>query len=70
MKKEIKNRRLEIRLKNSDYELLKATCYALGITPSKMLRMLIDSTLKGIKYQLDKEDTTVEDIKTFCNNQL
>jgi hypothetical protein len=42
----------------------------MGLTPSKLLRMLADSSINAVKIQVEKGVINLEDFKTLFNDKL
>lgn len=70
MNKEPKNKKLEVRLTQGDYDIFKAGCYLLGITTTEMLRMFVISTVNSIKLKIEKGEIKREDIQTLLDIEL
>lgn len=67
---ENKTKRLEVRVTEEDYKLLKICAYNIGQTPSSMVRMFIDTTLNQLKLQVKRGDVKLEDFETILNDKL
>ena len=52
--KTTKQKVLSVRMKKEDYDLLCVASFTIGMTPSRMVRMLCDSAINGIKIKLQK----------------
>lgn len=65
-----KQSRLEIRLSEEDKELLQVAAYCIGMTPSQMVRMFIDSTINGLRIKAQKGEIPLEDIKAILDHKL
>lgn len=65
-----KNTRLEIRVNSEDLKLLKIASYSIGLTPSKMIRMFIDTTVTALKVKVKKGEIKLEDFETVFNDKL
>lgn len=63
-----KNKRLEIRLSEEDLKLLKVAAYAIGQTPSSMVRMFIDSTVNALKLKVKKGELRLEDFDAVLDD--
>lgn len=65
-----KEKIVSVRMSEDDFELLQYASYNLGLTPSKYIRMLADTTINPIKIKIKQGAISYEDIKTVCNNKL
>ena len=65
-----KDKVLNIRLSADDYLLLMYSAKLTRITPSELLRRVIDSSVFHLKNKIDKGELTYEYIKEFCNHKL
>lgn len=63
-----KDARLEIRLSKEDLDLLKIASFTIGQTPSKLVRMFIDTTINSLKLQVQRGDIKLEDFQTLLND--
>lgn len=63
-----KDKRLEIRLSEDDLKLLKIAAYSIGQTPSKMLRMFIDTTINALKLKVQRGEIRLEDYQTIFDD--
>lgn len=70
MNKQKKEKIVSIRFTEADYKLFRFVAYTMGLTPSKVLRMLADSSINAIKLQLKRGDLKNEDIETLFNDKL
>lgn len=67
---ENKTRRIEVRVTEDEYNLIRVFAYTIGSTPSKMIRMFIDTTINGIKLKIKRGELNVEDIKSVLDDKL
>ena len=67
---ENKTKKLEVRLTEEDYKLFKVASYVIGTTPSKMMRMFIDSTLTSLRIKIKQGEINLEDYETILNDKL
>lgn len=67
---ENKTKKVEVRVTEDDYKLLKISAYAIGQTPSSMVRMFIKSTLNALRLKIDSGEINIEDYKTILDDQL
>ncbi len=65
---ENKNKRLEIRVTEEELKLLKIAAFTIGQTPSKMLRMFIDTTINALKLKVQKGELKLEDYEAILND--
>lgn len=70
MIKEQKNKTMQIRLSEKDYELFKIASYSIGQTPSQLCRMFIDTTINTLKIKVNKGEIHLEDYKTLFDDKL
>jgi predicted DNA binding CopG/RHH family protein len=63
-----KNKRLEIRIAEDDLKLLKVAAYCVGLKPSQMIRMFIDTTINAFKIKVKKGEINLEDFQTILND--
>lgn len=65
-----KTKKLEIRLSEEDYKLLKIASYTIGQKPSAMVRMFIDTTINTLKIKVRKGEINLEDFESLFDNKL
>jgi uncharacterized protein (DUF1778 family) len=70
MIKEKKEKRVTLRLSDSDYDYLSAIAYMAGNTVSGYIRMLINASVTAAKVQEKKGVFNLEDVKTIFNDKL
>ncbi|NMA75465.1 MAG: hypothetical protein GX963_15240 [Bacteroidales bacterium] len=63
-----KDKRLEIRISEEDLKMLKVAAYCVGLKPSQMIRMFIDTTINAFKIKVKKGEINLEDFETILNN--
>lgn len=68
MVKEKKNKTITIRISENDLRYFKVGCYMTGQTPSKFLRMMMDSVINGVKVAEQKGEVNLEDIEKLLND--
>lgn len=68
MLEEQKNKKISIRLSDSDYLYLQALAYMAGMTVSKYIRTLCDASINAIKISEKQGKVNIEDIKTLLND--
>lgn len=59
---ENKDKRITVRLTQSDYEYMRVASYMAGITISKYFRQLIDATVNAMKIQEKKGAYNLQEI--------
>lgn len=67
---EKKDKRLEIRVSDEDLKLLKVASYCIGQTPSKLIRMFIDSTINTLKMKIRRGEINLEDYQALWDDKL
>ena len=67
---ENKTKKIEVRLTEEDYKLFKISAYSIGTTPSKMVRMFIDSTLTQLRIKVKQGEINIEDFETILDDKL
>lgn len=70
MIKEIKNKTMQIRINNEDYEYFKIASLAIGQSPSQMVRMFIETTINSLKLKEKRGEINLEDFKAVLNDKL
>ena len=69
MATEKKNEKIvSVRMNEEDFKYLKAAAFTIGMTPSRFLRMLADSSINGIKIKVKQGQLKIEDIESICND--
>lgn len=63
-----KEKRLEIRLSPEDYNLVKISAFTMGMTASRFVRMLIDTTTSNLKVRIKRGEVNLEDFKDILND--
>ena len=63
-----KEKIVSIRMNEEDFKYLKVAAFTIGMTPSRMLRMLADSSINGIKIKAKQGQIKIEDIESICND--
>lgn len=63
-----KDKRLEIRISEEDLKMLKVAAYCVGLKPSQMIRMFIDTTINAFKIKVNKGEINLEDFQTILND--
>ena len=63
-----KEKIVSLRMNEEDYKYLKVAAFTIGMTPSRMLRMLADSSINGIKIKVKQGQIKIEDIESICND--
>lgn len=70
MIKDNKTKRIEVRLTENEYKLFKLSAYAIGSTPSELVRMFINSTINQIKIKIQLGEISLEDYETILDDKL
>lgn len=65
-----KTARLAIRLTEDELDLLKIASFTIGQTPSKLVRMFIDTTINPLKLKIQTGEIKLEDYKAVLNDKL
>ena len=65
-----KNKRFEFLINEDDFKYFQIASFTMGLTPSKLLRMLADSSINAVKIQVEKGVINLEDFKTIFNDKL
>jgi predicted DNA binding CopG/RHH family protein len=63
-----KDKRLEIRISEEDLKMLKVAAYCVGLKPSQMIRMFIDTTINAFKIKVNKGEINLEDFQAILND--
>lgn len=63
-----KKKVLQVRVTEEELTLLKVASVSIGLTPSKLVRMFIDSTCNALKIKIDKGVINLEDYKAILND--
>lgn len=70
MIKDKKDKVMQIRLTQADYELFQIASFTIGQTPSQMVRMFVDTTVNALKVKQQKGEIKIEDYKALLNHKL
>lgn len=65
---ENKDKKISIRLSESDYTYLQALSYMAGMNVSKYIRTLCDASINAIKISERQGKVKIEDIKALLND--
>lgn len=68
MIKEKKTKTVSVRMSEEDNMYFRVACYQAGTTPSKFMRMMMQSAINAVKLQEEKGAINIEDFKTVLNN--
>lgn len=63
-----KDKKISIRLSESDYTYLQALSYMAGMTVSRYIRTLCDASINAMKLSEAKGQVNLEDIKALFND--
>ncbi len=70
MIKDKKNKTMQIRLNQEDFELFQIASYSIGQTPSQLVRMFVDTTINTLKVKAQKGELNIEDYKAVFHDKL
>lgn len=70
MIKEKKDKTMQIRINNEDYEYFKIASLSIGQSPSQMVRMFIDTTINALKLKEKRGEINLEEFKAVLNDKL
>ena len=65
-----KDRRITVRIAESDYKYLAAVAYMAGMSVSNYIRMIARASISAAKVQERKGAFKIEDIKAILDNKL
>lgn len=65
---ENKDKKISIRLSESDYTYLQVLAYIAGMNVSKYIRTLCDASINAIKISEKQGKVNIEDIKALLND--
>lgn len=65
-----KDRRITVRISDSDYKYLAAVAYMAGMNVSKYVRMIAQASISAAKVQEQKGAFKIEDIEAILNDKL
>lgn len=65
-----KDRRITVRVAESDYKYLAAVAYMAGMKVSSYIRMIARASISAAKVQERKGAFKIEDIETILDNKL
>lgn len=63
-----KNKRLEIRIAEEDLKYLKVASHLMGLKPSQLVRIFIDTTINALKIKIKRGEINIEDIQAILND--
>ena len=63
-----KNKRLEIRIAEEDLKYLKVASHLMGLKPSQLVRIFVDTTVNALKIKIRKGEINFEDIQAILND--
>lgn len=63
-----KTKKIEIRVSEEDYKILKVASFSMGQTISGMLRMIMQASINATKIQIQQGKIKLEDVETLLNN--
>lgn len=65
-----KDRRITVRIAESDYKYLAAVAYMAGMNVSKYVRMIAQASISAAKVQEHKGAFKIEDIEAILDDKL
>lgn len=65
-----KDRRITVRISESDYRYLAAVAYMAGMNVSQYVRLLAQASISAAKVQEQKGAFKIEDIEAIFNDKL
>lgn len=65
---ENKTKRIEIRVTDEQFKYLKIAGFAVGMNPSQLVRMFIDSTVNSLKLKEKTGELRIEDFKAILDD--
>lgn len=65
-----KNKRLEVRISEEDLKFLKVASFLIGLKPSQLIRIFVDTTINSLKIKVKKGEINLEDFQAILNNKL
>lgn len=65
---ENKTKKIECRVSEADYKLLKISAYMMGNTVSGLLRLLVQTAVNSLKLRIAKGELNLEDFKAILDN--
>lgn len=68
MIKEKKTKTVSVRMSEEDNLYFRIACYQAGTTPSKFLRMMMQSAINAVKVEENKGVLKIEDFQAVLNN--
>ena len=63
-----KNKRLEVRIAEDDLKYLKVASHLMGLKPSQLVRIFIDTTINALKIKIKRGEISIEDIQAILND--
>ena len=65
-----KEKTISLRLNEEDFRYLNAIAFMAGMTVSKFIRTMLDSSINGAKLAVSQGKVKLEDIETLRNDKL
>lgn len=65
---ENKDKKISVRVSESDYRYLAAVAYMAGMTVSKYIRTLCDASINAVKLSEKQGKVNIEDIQTLLDD--
>lgn len=65
-----KTKKVELRVSDDDYKILKIASFSMGQSVSGMIRMVCQATINATRVQIQQGKINIEDYKTLFDDQL
>jgi uncharacterized protein (DUF1778 family) len=66
----VKDKMITLRVSSEDYRYFQMAAFVTGQTPSKLLRLFMDSSINAVKLQISKGTMKIEDFQALLDNKL
>lgn len=67
---ENKDKRLTVRISDSDLRYLRVAAASVGQTSSQLVRMFVDTTVNAVKLKIRQGELKLEDYEAVFNDKL
>jgi len=67
---QVKDKMITLRVSSENYRYFQIASFVAGQTPSKLLRLFMDSSINAVKLQISKGTMKIEDFQTLLDNKL
>lgn len=64
----VKDKMITLRVSSEDYRYFQIAAFTTGQTPSKLLRLFMDSSINAVKLQIQKGTIKIEDFQALLDN--